>query len=181
MFNDIGKKIKILATIIAYLGIAFSIMFGFVNVFSGDNIMFGICIMFFGPLFSWVSTFVLYGFGQLVDNSDKFVKWEEKKYNEENDNDSKLSGVLDNMSESIELKNNKNTNNFYSEELMNQVDELLMNVSEEEIKEIKKTFKDWYQEIQKLSINDLIERLNNVGKWQAPYIILCCVEIKERI
>ena len=33
----------------------------------------GFLVMIFGSLASWVSSFFIYGFGQLVENSDKTV------------------------------------------------------------------------------------------------------------
>ena len=38
----------------------------------------GILTILLGVLISWIGSFVLYGFGQLVDNSDKLVEKAEK-------------------------------------------------------------------------------------------------------
>ena len=72
MFNHIGKKIKMLAIIQTWLGIAASliaavILAGFVEE---NNIAVGIIIFIVGSVVAWMSSFLLYGFGQLVDNSD---------------------------------------------------------------------------------------------------------------
>lgn len=69
MFNNIGFKIKMLATILTMVGF----------VLSGVS---GICLLFFKPVFgvlaivvgclvSWINSFVLYGFGELIVNSEE--------------------------------------------------------------------------------------------------------------
>ncbi len=85
MFNNIGKKIKTLAEIICWLGIIFSVLFGLGNIFSdksGLSLFTGLFLMIVGPLISWIGTFLLYGFGQLIENSDILVNLSyDKKYN----------------------------------------------------------------------------------------------------
>lgn len=84
MFNNIGRKIKVLASIIAWIGIIASIIVG-VNfiVQSTDDIFadipytlitLGIGIMIVGSLLSWLSSFLLYGFGELIENSAIIAK-----------------------------------------------------------------------------------------------------------
>lgn len=72
MFNKIGEKIKILAIVICIVGIIASLFVGM--LFIADNeFLLGITTIVVGVLASWVSVFVLYGFGQLVENSEKMV------------------------------------------------------------------------------------------------------------
>lgn len=68
MFDNIGGKIKGFAKIVAWLGIILSVIIGLLSMATG-----GILIMIIGGVSSWVGSFVLYGFGQLVENSDKLV------------------------------------------------------------------------------------------------------------
>ncbi len=68
MFNNIGDKIKTVAVIISILGIIFSVILGL--VFLTTSTLIGILIILLGSLLSWVSTFLLFGFGQLIENSD---------------------------------------------------------------------------------------------------------------
>ena len=80
MFNNIGKKLKYLAEIICGLGIGISILVvvgmfiaGIANgdislVFRG---VFTSILIFLG---SWAGNLTIYGFGQLIENSDKLVK-----------------------------------------------------------------------------------------------------------
>lgn len=68
MFDNIGGKIKGFAKVVAWLGIILSVIIGFLSIETG-----GILIIIIGSVSSWVGSFVLYGFGQLVENSDKLV------------------------------------------------------------------------------------------------------------
>ena len=76
MYNNIGKKIKGLAQIIAYggiflsclIGIALSLGFLADDNFSGSPLI-GIAIAFAGSLICWLSGFFTYGFGELVDQT----------------------------------------------------------------------------------------------------------------
>lgn len=71
MFDNIGKKIKGLATIICWIGIVASIFGGFgvwVAFSNGPGgLLFFLVIAGVGSLFSWIGSFVLYGFGELID------------------------------------------------------------------------------------------------------------------
>ena len=70
MYNNIGKKIKALA-VISFAIIAFgTFVAGCVCVGLGYNkilIRNGLLIMSIGPLVSWISSWMLYAFGELVD------------------------------------------------------------------------------------------------------------------
>lgn len=75
MFNNIGMKIKKLATALTWIGISFFVIIGIVvmaitsefNAASG--VLSGFLIMAICSLFSWISSFLLYGFGELIDNT----------------------------------------------------------------------------------------------------------------
>ncbi len=68
MFENIGGKIKGLASVVCILGIIGSVISG-ISIIDYDGLS-GFLIMVLGSVFSWAGSFVLYGFGQLVDNSD---------------------------------------------------------------------------------------------------------------
>lgn len=77
MFNNIGSKIKTLAKVLTWIGIIGSIAAGaaMVDVVDEDIVvivMLGTIIG--GSLVSWVGSFLLYGFGQLIENTDILVK-----------------------------------------------------------------------------------------------------------
>ncbi len=79
MFDNIGGKIKTLAQVVTWIGIIASVISGFAIMSIDEEMIFvGLMVMIFGALMSWVSSFVLYGFGQLVENSDKLVKMSKK-------------------------------------------------------------------------------------------------------
>lgn len=68
MFSNIGGKIKTLTTIICIIGIAISVISGITLIAINDDLaLIGIAIMLVGSLSSWLSSFVLYGFGEIID------------------------------------------------------------------------------------------------------------------
>lgn len=79
VFNNIGKKIKKLAEIFAIIGIILSIFLGINDIANyvelgssaqsqNKYILFaGIFWLIIGPIVSWIASFCLYGFGELVD------------------------------------------------------------------------------------------------------------------
>ena len=74
MFNDIGKKLKGLALTMCILGIIASIAVGVVLIIIGieeESIiwLFGIILIIFGSIASWISSWLLYGFGELIDKT----------------------------------------------------------------------------------------------------------------
>ena len=75
MFYNIGKKIKSLASILFWGGIiahviAAIIMIGIgVDDHEDELIVFGVILLFVGPLMSWINSFFIYGFGELIDKT----------------------------------------------------------------------------------------------------------------
>lgn len=73
MFKNIGKKIKVAAQVCTWIGIIGSALSGIVLLSLGI-ILAGCLLLLVAPVVSWLSMFMLYGLGQLVDNSDTIVK-----------------------------------------------------------------------------------------------------------
>lgn len=73
MFNNIGGKIKSVASVLTGLGIAISIVIGIIAIIASAPGI-GLLTIFLGSLASWLSSLTLYGFGQLIENTDKLVK-----------------------------------------------------------------------------------------------------------
>ena len=74
MFENIGKKIKKLAQFYTGIGIVVSIILGIITATIDPEMgLFGLILVIVGSIASWLSSLVLYGFGQLVDNTDKIV------------------------------------------------------------------------------------------------------------
>ena len=88
MYNNIGKKIKTVANVLAVVGIVISIILGivFFMVWSGtlklvsdvisldsyqrstlSGAVYGLLIAGGGSFVSWISNFLLYGYGELID------------------------------------------------------------------------------------------------------------------
>ena len=76
MFNNIGAKIKGLAEVFAIVGIFIACVTGVLFMSSGDEtfIIVGLGIMIGGSIAAWISGCVLYGYGEMVENSAKTAK-----------------------------------------------------------------------------------------------------------
>lgn len=86
MFNNIGHKIQVLAKVLCWIGIICWVITGialmaggssmtyqlngaYVRASNGSSIVAGILTIVFGVLLSWIGSFLLYGFGQLVEDT----------------------------------------------------------------------------------------------------------------
>ena len=69
MFDNVGSKIKALASFFCWGGIIASVIGGIIVITLEDLVWAGLAVIIIGSLLSWVSSFVLYGFGELVVNS----------------------------------------------------------------------------------------------------------------
>ena len=76
MFDNIGGKIKLLAKILCWIGIVASVIVAVTMFVSIEDAPYsqegtyrglGFAFLFIGPLVSWVSSFLLYGFGETID------------------------------------------------------------------------------------------------------------------
>ena len=78
MFDNIGGKLKGLAKVICWLGIIVTAISGLLVMVNG-NILEGILAIVVGCLFSWIGSWALYGFGQLIENTDRMTSALEKR------------------------------------------------------------------------------------------------------
>ncbi len=75
MFENIGKKIKNLASILCWVGIIAYMIIALIMIAVGADeyennlVIFGIILLFVGPLMAWISSFFMYGFGELIDKA----------------------------------------------------------------------------------------------------------------
>lgn len=67
MFDAIGAKIKGLTKLICWVGIIASVISGGAMLSNRYTATIGIIVMILGSLLSWVGSFLLYGFGELID------------------------------------------------------------------------------------------------------------------
>lgn len=73
MYDNIGGKIKGLAKVMCAVGSIAPIIAGIVIISLdryGRSTPIAIAVMVLGIISAWVSTWLLYGFGQLIENSD---------------------------------------------------------------------------------------------------------------
>ena len=71
MYDEIGSKIKIVGKAVCILGCVASVIMGFVIMGSSSSMVgTGFLILMVGSLLSWVSSLLIYGFGELIDHAD---------------------------------------------------------------------------------------------------------------
>ena len=74
MYNNIGDKIKTVAKTVGIVGMVFSLIVGFFicvalgELIGGAGVIIGLAIMVGGSIVSWMSTWLLYSWGDIVDN-----------------------------------------------------------------------------------------------------------------
>ena len=77
MFNNIGGKIKTLAVVVCvFIAVACVVVgIGIVMIAHDDiTIFLGVSLMTGGPFLAWVGSFLIYGFGQLVESAENTDK-----------------------------------------------------------------------------------------------------------
>ena len=76
MFDNIGAKIKKLATVTCWIEIIGSVLTAIIMLAEDEDLFIevGLPLLIGGPLVAWIGAFFLYGFGQLIENSDKTVE-----------------------------------------------------------------------------------------------------------
>ena len=67
MFDNIGRKIKDLAEIIFVIEALLFFGIGLYFIIALELVGVGVILMLLGPLISWVSSWLLYGFGEIID------------------------------------------------------------------------------------------------------------------
>ncbi len=70
MFDNIGRKIKNLAFVFCIIGIVFSMVAG-VSLFAEEEGLRGAIYILAGITISWIGNFLLYGFGELIENTSR--------------------------------------------------------------------------------------------------------------
>lgn len=68
MFDNIAIKIKVLANVIFYFGLGVSVIYG-LNLIIRESFLNGLLVLIFGPLSAYVSSILVYGFGELIDKT----------------------------------------------------------------------------------------------------------------
>ena len=115
MFDNIGSKLKTLAKVLCWIGIVLSVVAAIVMFTaasysnSGESyVVMGLITLIVGPLLSWVNSFVLYGFGELIDKTSSIER-------SVRDN-SKSDTYVKDYSERIAKLNNLRSKNLITED-----------------------------------------------------------------
>ncbi|MBE6956123.1 MAG: hypothetical protein E7450_01550 [Ruminococcaceae bacterium] len=68
MFRNIGKKIKVLALIIFIIETAAAVITG-ISMMAVDEFLIpsGFLVLVAGPVVAWISSWFMYGFGEIID------------------------------------------------------------------------------------------------------------------
>lgn len=70
MYNNIGGKIKGLSIVIAIIEVALAAIVGCILMITDDDMaMVGIIIITVGGIASWISSWMLYGLGELIEDT----------------------------------------------------------------------------------------------------------------
>lgn len=89
MFNyeNIGNKIKGLAQMVFVVEAIAAVITGIALMATDEDlILYGLLVLIVGPIIAWVSSWLLYGFGQLIENSDIIAE----EYNRKNEKHEKV-------------------------------------------------------------------------------------------
>lgn len=179
-FNNIGKKIKTMAKISFYLLSGLLIFYGIILIIKTDNDIWGLLWLILGPIISWISSFTLYGFGQLVDNSDKLIELKEILNNNIQNTKNVKTTHFENTTINSNVKPNKEEINYTSQYKVAM--QIIKDLTPEHLDSLKQKYKKWSIEIEKTPIQKLftiIEKEQN--DWEEDYIYLCSFEILNRI
>ena len=172
MFDNIGFKIKMLAVITFGILLSISVLASLYVIFGWGFAFLGVCSLVFGVLFSCVSVFTLYGFGHLIENSDKMV---ENKLNGEPVK--KQSRITDEFTKHKVVKRF----NFSLEECYNIAKKKTAKLSSVDRSALFKKYKVWNEQIVSYSLDTLCSIINNEQEdWQEEYILLCYLEIVKK-
>lgn len=83
MFENIGGKIKTLAKVLCWVGIIVSIILAIIMFISAGDASYseeglyrglGFGFLLVAPLLSWISSFLLYGFGELIETNCEIAR-----------------------------------------------------------------------------------------------------------
>lgn len=76
MFDNIGSKIKSLAKIVCWAGIIITVIAGIVLLASGGDVSspIGLVLVIAGPISSWIGSFFVYGFGELIEKTSEIAE-----------------------------------------------------------------------------------------------------------
>ena len=78
MYDNIGGKIKGLAKVSFIVAAIAEVITGIALMAADEDlILYGLLVLIAGPIIAWVSSWFLYGFGQLIENLKRFINKQE--------------------------------------------------------------------------------------------------------
>ncbi len=81
-YDNIGEKIKDWAKWVFAVEAIAAVIIGIVLISQDEDLLLvGLLVMVLGPIVAWVSSWILYGYGQLIENSD-LIAAEHRRTNE---------------------------------------------------------------------------------------------------
>lgn len=107
MYNSIGKKLKIIAIVVAVIGCIYSLVIGMYimaqKTLAEASFIYGSMIIILGGLLSWVISLAIYGFGELFINVEKIanntkIGWKKEIEEQENETSEKIHKILSDQS-----------------------------------------------------------------------------------
>ena len=158
------------------------VFYGILLIIKTDNDILGLLWLILGPIISWISSFVLYGFGQLVDNSDKLIALKEVPNNDIQNNKKAKTTHLENTTIGSNIKPNKDIEEINCTSQYKMAKQIIKDLPPEHLDSLKQKYKKWAIEIEKMTTEKLftiIEKEQN--DWEEDYIYLCSFEILNRI
>ena len=70
MYDNIGRKIKVLAKASFIVAAIAEVITGIALMAADEDlILYGLLVLVVGPIVAWVSSWLLYGFGELIDKA----------------------------------------------------------------------------------------------------------------
>ena len=81
--DNVGGTMKVLAKVLCWIGIIGSFVWAIILLSDAEKVSsavektyrgFGFAVLILGPLFSWVSSFFLYGFGELIETNCEIAR-----------------------------------------------------------------------------------------------------------
>ena len=67
MYDNIGGKIKILAKVLCIIVAILEFVYGIILL--EDQTIIGVLLMIVGPIMAWISSWMLYGYGELIEKT----------------------------------------------------------------------------------------------------------------
>lgn len=121
MFNNIGEKIKGAAVVLVLFGNIFSFC-GAMYYWVNGMLLVGIVILILGCILSWFGAFLVYGFGELIDQTNNISKSVQRMqmlavYNDSNDSSEIAQKTINNIKDEIVKAYENSENNSEDFEL----------------------------------------------------------------